>query len=124
MSYERPTQAAIAAAAHDYHEHGAALEHTRMDYGTMPDRADFDAAFDAYCPDGTFSFVRCPYVGTDDLRPSQLWCELETQLATFNEGEHDPSCPGDGSCRGEGCPCEDAGSWCSSVLGILGFEWI
>lgn len=98
--------------------------HTRMTYGVLPAREAFEAAFDARCPDGTFRFGNDPYVGTDTLDSRQLWRELEAQHATLEEGEHAPECPGDGSCGGEGCPCEDAGSWCSSVLGILGFEWL
>jgi len=98
--------------------------HTRSSYGVMPDRDLFDRAFDARCPEGTFSFGNDPYVGTDELTASQLWRELETQFATWETGEHAEHCAGDGSCRGDGCPCEDAGSWCSDVLGILGFEWI
>ncbi len=98
--------------------------HTRSSYGVMPDRDLFDRAFDARCPEGTFSFGNDPYVGNDALSASQLWRELEAQHATWEAGEHAPHCPGDGSCRGDGCPSEDAGSWCSDVLGILGFEWI
>jgi len=98
--------------------------HTSMSYGQMPDRELFDRAFDARCPDGTFSFGNDPYVGNDSLNASQLWEQLEAQLETHNEGQHGSHCAGDGSCRGDGCPCENAGSWCSSVLGILGFEWI
>lgn len=98
--------------------------HTSMTFGVMPDRELFDRAFDARCPDGTFSFGNDPYVGNDSLNASQLWRELEAQHATWEQGEHGPECPGDGSCRGDGCPCEDAGSWCSAVLGQLGFEWI
>lgn len=98
--------------------------HTSMNYGQMPDRELFDLAFDARCPDGTFSFGNDPYVGNDSLNASQLWEQLETQLETHNEGQHGSHCAGDGSCRGDGCPCEDAGLWCSCVLGLLGFEWI
>lgn len=98
--------------------------HTSTSYGVMPDRDLFDRAFDARCPDGTFSFGNDPYVGNDSLTASQLWRELQTQHATWESGEHKDGCPGDGSCNGDGCPCEDAGSWCSCVLGILGFEWI
>lgn len=125
MAYASPSTLDILVAARDYHRHGApAASHTRMDYGTMPSRADFDAAFDAYCPDGKFSFGNDPYVGTDTLNASQLWRELEAQYEAWTEGKHDPECPGDGSCSGDGCPGEDAGAWCSCVLGILGFEWI
>lgn len=101
--------------------------HTRMSYGQLPDRDLFDRAFDARCPDGTFSFGNDPYVGNDSLNASELWDQLETQHATWEEGEHGPECPGDGECTnngGQDCPSEAAGDWCSSVLGLLGFEWI
>lgn len=98
--------------------------HTSMTYGVMPDRDLFTRAFEARCPEGTFSFGNDPYVGTDELTCQQLWDELTSQHMTWEAGEHADGCPGDGSCGGDGCPCEDAGSWCSSVLGILGFEWI
>ena len=93
--------------------------HTSMTYGVMPDRDAFDAAFDARCPDGTFSFGNDPYVGNAALNATELWGELEAQLATHDAG----GCPNGSACNGE-CPPEQAGSWCSSVLGILGFEWI
>ena len=96
--------------------------HTSMTFGVMPDRELFDRAFDARCPDGTFSFGNDPYVGNAELSASELWAELEAQHATWEEGEHNDPCTCNAS--GEGCPSEDAGSWCSSVLGILGFEWI
>jgi hypothetical protein len=92
--------------------------HTSMTYGQLPDREAFEAAFDARCPEGTFSFGNDPYVGNDALTSAQLWRELETQLATHNDWQcPDAGCPGD-------CPSEEAGSWCSCVLGVLGFEWI
>ena len=98
--------------------------HTTTSYGVMPSREAFEAAFDARCPDGAFEFGNDPYVGFASLNSTELWAELEAQHATWEQGEHASDCPGDGSCNGDGCPCEDAGSWCSSVLGILGFEWI
>lgn len=124
--YDSPTDAAIEAYAAQYRELGPSCgHHTSMTGGIMPTREDFDRAFDAVCSDtGKFEFGNDPFIGNDALNASELWRELNTQLATHNEGEHDPECPGDGSCPGEGCPSEDAGSWCSSVLGILGFEWI
>jgi hypothetical protein len=88
-----------------------------MSYGELPSREAFSEAFDRECPEGTFSFGNDPYVGTDVLNETQLWRELEAQHATFSEWE----CPGD--CDGsEDCPVEAAGSWCSSVLGCLGFD--
>lgn len=123
--YTRPTPTAIASAARDYHDVGSPAEqHTTMTYGTLPELEDFSLVFDAYCPYGKCAFENDPYVGNDALTESQLWRELQTQHATWEAGEHASDCEGDGSCRGEGCPCEDAGSWCSSVLGILGFEWV
>lgn len=95
-----------------------------MSFGVMPPREDFEAAFDRECPDGTFSFGNDPCVGTCELTSSELWAELEAQKAAHDAGEHASDCAGDGSCSGDGCPCEEAGSWCSSVLGILGFAWI
>ena len=95
-----------------------------VSYGTLPSRDLFSVLFANECPDGRFSFGNDPYVGTDSLTESQLWRELQAQFATWEAGEHAAHCPGDGSCRGDGCPCEDAGSWCSDVLGVLGFEWI
>lgn len=123
--YTRPSKAAIRAAARDYHDNGSPAErHTSMSYGVLPYLADFNAAFDAYCPDGTFAFGNDPRVGTDDLDRAQLMNELRSAHEDWERGEHADGCPGDGSCRGDGCPSEDAGSWCSSVLGILGFEWV
>ncbi len=123
--YTRPTIEAIASAAADYHAHQApAKAHTSMSYGVMPYLSDFMRAFDAYCPDGGFEFGNDEYVGTDTLNAAQLMNQLRKQLATHEAGEHREGCPGDGSCNGDGCPCEDAGSWCSCVLSILGFEWI
>ena len=96
--------------------------HTSTSYGVMPDRDLFGRAFDARCPDGTFSFGNDPYVGNDTLNERQLWNELQAQFATWEAGEHNDPCTCNAS--GEGCPSEDAGSWCSCVLGVLGFEWI
>lgn len=126
-AYKRPTAAAIAHYAADYHDNGPSCgHHTSMSYGVMPTREDFDRAFDAVMAnedDGKLSFGNDPFVGDDRLTASETWEQLQSQLATWEEGEHADDCPGDGSCGGDGCPCEDAGSWCSSVLGLLGFEW-
>lgn len=97
--------------------------HTTMNYGEIPTREAFDAAFERECPNG-FQFGNDPYVGFATLDSDDTWAELEAQLATWENGEHDSDCPGDGECSGHGCPCEEAGSWCSCVLGCLGFEWV
>jgi hypothetical protein len=124
-TYTSPSDSAILSAAAEYHEHGApSAAHTSMSYGILPTQNDFERAFAAFCPEGGFEFGNDPYVGFDTLSESQLWRELNAQLATWEEAEHAEHCEGDGSCNGDGRPCEDAGSWCSCVLGILGFEWI
>jgi hypothetical protein len=125
-AYRRPSNRAINAYAREYREHGSGDHHTSMTYAVMPTREDFDRAFDAVCADtGKFEFGNDPFVGFDALNASELWRELNTQLATWEAGEHASDCPGAGECEGsDDCPSEQAGSWCSSVLGILGFEWI
>jgi len=124
--YSRPSDSALASYAREYRKHGSPCRaHTSMSYGVMPIETDFRRAFDAVCADtGKFEFGNDPFIGNDALNASELWRQLETQLATWEAGEHSDECPGDGSCRGDGCPSEDAGSWCSCVLSILGFEWI
>jgi hypothetical protein len=96
-----------------------------MSYGNLPKRRDFYVAFEAYIPDGRFKFGNDPFVGNAELTADELFAQLTAQLCTFDEGEHRDECAGDGSCDGsDDCPSAEAGSWCSSVLGILGFEWI
>lgn len=127
VGYTRPTVEAIAGYAETYREMGASCgHHTSMSYAVMPLRVDFERAFDAVCADtGKFEFGNDPLVGFDALNASQLWRELKAQLATWEAGEHHPDCPGCGECSGtDDCPSEEAGSWCSCVLGVLGFEWI
>jgi len=127
QGYDSPTDDAIASYAREYHEHGSpSMAHTSMSFAVMPTREDFDRAFDAVCADtGKFEFGNDPFVGFDALNASELWRQLETQLATWNEGEHASDCPGAGDCDGsDDCPSEQAGRWCSDVLGVLGFEWI
>jgi hypothetical protein len=100
---------------------------TCLNYGEMPNRHLFSQAFEARCPDGTFSFGNDPYVGNCALTESQLWAELGRQHETWQLVEHAAECPGDGDCTNNGsqrCPSEAAGGWCSCVLGQLGFEWI
>lgn len=126
-NYKRPTNRQINAYAREYREHGSpAGHHTSMSYAVMPTREDYDRAFDAVCSDtGKFEFGNDPFVGNDALNASELWRELQTQLATWEAGEHRDGCPGAGDCDGsDDCPSEQAGRWCSDVLGVLGFEWI
>ena len=101
-----------------------------MTYGILPSREEFEEAFakvvgrDAHREtvlgaglahtvrgDPRFHFANDPRVGTCELTCSELWGELEkAQLDWGNPG---------------GTTCDDdAGQWCSDVLGVLGFEWI
>jgi len=80
-----------------------------MTYGVLPSREDFDAAFEAKCEDGTFSFRNDRFAGEDSLSCDQLWSRLV-------EAKQDHDFGGDAG--------EAAGSWASDVLSVLGFEWI
>lgn len=100
------------------------MAHTSMTYGVLPTREQFDEAFDRECPEGTFSFGNDERFGNDEVSERALWNELTVALGEFEDGEHNDECGGDGQhCNGE-CPGDRAGSWCSAVLGVLGFEWI
>lgn len=86
-----------------------------MTYGVMPTRKQFDTACDEpdlECgPNGSvaatgFRFGNDKRVGDATLSPDELWTELQRAHAEWEAG------------------AEEAGDWCSSVLGCLGFEWI
>lgn len=99
-----------------------------MTYGVMPTREEFDEACREHDPDDPpqacvenlgFPFHNDPRVGDVTLTPDELWEELQKALADYNRPEDDGSNEGASSCF-----IADAGDWCSSVLGVLGFEWI
>ncbi len=84
-----------------------------MNYGEMPSREEFNAAFERECPDGTY-VISHGTESRDRHRPdagthtaSSLWAELE---------------------RLHNCGWSDADdspwSWIADILGTLGFEWI
>jgi hypothetical protein len=86
-----------------------------MTCGVMPTREQFDAACDEPDPEcglnGSvaatgFRFGNDRRVGDVTLSPDELWTELQSAHAEWESGD------------------EDAGTWCSLVLGCLGFEWI
>jgi hypothetical protein len=80
-----------------------------MTYGVMPAFGEFEAAFEREVEaEGypAFRFGNCSRVGTCEMRVVGLWDELEKALAEFEAGD------------------DEAGDWCSCVLGCLGFEWI
>lgn len=95
-----------------------------MTYGVMPTREEFDEACSEHDPDDPpqacvadqgFPFENDKRVGSDRLTPDELWEELQKAFAEYQAV--------DGSSDDGGDP-ERAGDWCSSVLGVLGFEWI
>lgn len=83
---------------------------TRVTGGTMPSFEDFEGRFDVVCPNGLFPFTNDKRVGDESLTVYELWDELHTVWETRNNGK-----------KGD---FERAYSWCSDVLGILGWEWV
>lgn len=81
-------------------------------YGTMPTRSEFNQLWDATMGEATsFRFGNDRRVGNESLTQSELWNELnkayrEGEYILLGDDEHHPWC------------------WCSSVLYILGLEWI
>lgn len=118
-----------------------------LTYGTLPTREKFEAAFEQvvgekcgickdkwpcatakmsgglHYPDTLFSFRNDPRVGTCELTCNELWRELVRAQKEWVDLPCDCG-KGDGNHDGnEGCTPQDAGQWCSDVLGVLGFEW-
>lgn len=81
-----------------------------MTYGVLPGYGEFVEAFERECvKEGytAFRFGNCPRVGTCEMGVEELWREIEKARAEFEEASDD-----------------EAGGWCSCVLGCLGFEWV
>lgn len=87
-------------------------------YGILPTREAFAAAFEGSCPKGTFSVRNDSYAGNGDYSESELWEELEIVVSTFDRNGTSSEEDSDSEER------EEAGSFASAVLGILGFEWV
>lgn len=85
-----------------------------MTFGTFPSHEEFEQAFDAKCPfgfrleHGSPGHAMAP--GLYDCH--ELWRELHD--LTEREGRGDWDGPED----------KGPGTWASSVMGQLGFEWI
>lgn len=89
-----------------------------MTFGTMPSREQYDAAWDAveavatadgFRPPHMFHFGNDPRMGSLGMTRDELWAELVRAHAEYDV-------PGPGA--------EEAGEWCSDVLGRLGIEWV
>lgn len=74
-----------------------------LTYGYLPSVDVYNAAFEAACPEGTFSVYNDKRCGEETFTRTSLWEEI--QAAT--EENTDASL-----------------SWASDVLGYLGIEWV
>lgn len=77
-----------------------------MTYGKLPSQSEFEKAFDEEVDGDTFDFRNDPRVGTDKLTSRELWKELKDAVSEYEDGD------------------DEAGDWASSVMEVLGFEWI
>ena len=83
--------------------------------GNLPTYESFCEKFETVCPKGTFRFTNDDRVGNSKLTCDQLWEELTLAVSVW--------C-GDTECDVDDVDREEAYNWCSSVLGILGWEWV
>lgn len=85
--------------------------------GTFPTYEEFIARFYTVCAesDNLFHFEDDSVVGTCDLTCEQLWLLLTDMYSNHvHEDNSQEAC----------ARWEHTYSWCSSVLGILGWEWM
>lgn len=87
-----------------------ANESKTFTYGVLPLFEAFEAAFDAACPDGSFSVSNDPYMGNAEFTCSKLYDKLQACVDEYHDDECD-----------EG---DDAGNFASDVMSHLGFEWV
>jgi len=97
-----------------------------MTYGTMPTFEEFEAAFDAECPRGTYSIrlgasdsrtVDGFRLGDGEWRAKELYeacCEIAAFDAEDNNGEY----------RGSWEQKDAALDLVASIMDTLGFEWV
>lgn len=93
-----------------------------LNFLQLPERGAFDFAFARECPKGTYS-IRHGSRGPEwrppegDYTREQLWSELQTLVKLEESGELETEDMREGR--------EDSpGSWASSILYTLGFEWV
>lgn len=81
-------------------------------FGTFPTYNEFESAFNTVCANGLFSFENDSFIGSDKLTCKQLWNEIIDIFETTEDSDITDN------------EREQAQSWCSSVMGILGWEWV
>lgn len=84
--------------------------------GTFPRWEEFEARFNAVCANSNnlLSFGNDPFVGTDNLTCEQLWEILHEVWNNSESLDPETQMPG----------IDEAYNWCSTVLGILGWNWV
>lgn len=76
----------------------------RLSYGMLPEKSVYCDRFEAFCPDGGFSFGNDKRVGTCTLSCEELWREIVKAMSGLQD--------------------DDAWDWTSCVLDSLNIEWI
>lgn len=79
-----------------------------MSYGQIPSAEEFLAAFQEECPGGLYPIRNTPYGELNGDHSGETLYMLVMHMWDECETEGD----------------EEAGSWASSILETLGFEWI
>lgn len=94
------------------------MAHTTMTFGILPSYPQFEAAFKAECPTGTFAFGRDKRVGTCNMNCEGLYCAVEDAIREYEQSDESSEDESDADFvnRPE--------IWASGILSILGFEWV
>lgn len=89
------------------------MRHLSLTFGVLPSREKFNECWDKTM-DGksTFQFGNDERVGNDALTQDELWDELGRAVSDMTDENS--------TVHG----AEDAGSWASAVLSVLGIEWV
>lgn len=92
-----------------YSDEGAE-EKKSMTWGVLPSKAAFTKAFEREVPEGErFTVERDPWAGTQHYTLAQLWAAVNKAVEEFEE---------------DGDLDSPAAQFASSVMTVLGFEWI
>jgi hypothetical protein len=88
-----------------------------MSSGELPLREDFDRMF--ALGGGTFPVGNCQRHGTRSFTADELWAEIEYACSDKGQTECFDGCDHEMGCSAD-CPV----GFASSVLTVLGFEWV